>query len=310
MLHVLLGGTGTLGRALTEVLLSETNGRIRVMARGEHRLMDMKRLFSSERVSYIVGDVRDEDKVRRVLEPGCRVYHMAALKHVHTCEYSVLEAVKTNVTGTANVIQAAIDKNVERVMLVSTDKAVEPTTAYGATKMLAERMFIGANAYAPEGRPSFACVRYGNVLGSQGSVVEVWAKQSLEGYVTIADPATTRFWWTIRDAARFVYNAMACARRGDVMIPRMAACSLGDLATLVAPTARVEDIEPYGTEKTHEVLLASHEAPNATLANGMDAIRVSCVLQPPTDERRWNGTMLRSSDCIDVRGVGQCLGRV
>lgn len=311
MLHVLLGGTGTLGRALCGLLLAKTSDRIRVMARGEHRLMDMRRQYPSPRVSYIVGDVRDPDKLMRVLhdDEEVRVYHMAALKHVHICEYSVLEAVKTNVEGTANVIRAALDCSCSKVALISTDKAVEPTTAYGATKMCAERMFIGANQYAPSGAPAFFCVRYGNVLGSQGSVVETWRKQSREGYVTIANPSVTRFWWTVEDAAKFVFDSMRCARRGDVMVPLMCACTLRELADMVAPSAERREIDGYRTEKLHEVLLSPPEVPLATRAMEMDAVRISYVLEPPTYEQRWTGGSMQSSDCINAAGVAAVLSR-
>lgn len=309
MLHVLIGGTGTLGRALTGLLLAKTHDRLRIMARGEHRLMDMRRQFPSDRVSYQIGDIRDLDKLRRVLtdQDEVRVYHMAALKHVHVCEYSVLEAVKTNVDGTANVVRACLDAKVSKAVLVSSDKAVEPTTAYGATKMCAERLFIGANQYAPSGTPAFHCVRYGNVLGSQGSVVEVWRKQAQTGTITVADPTITRFWWTIEDAASFVWRSMETARRGDIMVPLMSACSLEQLATLIAPHAAMETIDGYATEKTHEVLLAPYEMARATSASGQNAVRISYVLQPPAGEPAWTGGNLRSSNCIDSAGVARCL---
>lgn len=309
MLHVLLGGSGTLGRALTGLLLAKTHDRVRIMSRGEHRLMEMRRQYPSDRVSYQVGDIRDFDKLRRVLtdEDTVQVYHMAALKHVHVCEYSVLEAVKTNVDGTANVVRACLDAGVSKAVLVSTDKAVEPTTTYGATKMCAERLFIGANQYAPSGTPAFHCVRYGNVLGSQGSVIEIWRKQAASGTITIANPQVSRFWWTVEDAATFVYETMFTARRGDIMVPLMAACTLEQLAALVAPKATLETIHGYATEKTHEVLLAPYEMARATRASGQDAVRVSLLLQPPVGEEHWAGGNLRSSDCISSEGVARCI---
>lgn len=274
--------------------------------------MEMRQQFPSDRLSYIIGDVRDEDKVRRVLRDNdeVRVFHMAALKHVHTCEYCVLEGVKTNVQGTAHVIQACIDANVTRAVLVSTDKAVEPTTAYGAMKMCAERLFIGANQYAPNGT-AFHVVRYGNVLGSQGSVVQAWSAQSVtNGYIKLSDPAITRFWWTPEDAAQFVYQSMEHARRGDVLVPLMAACSLEQLASLVAPGIERRSIATYDTEKRHEVLLFDSELQKTTKVKGMDALRVSYMLPPPPDERQWTGGNLRSSDCICTDGVRRALTSV
>lgn len=308
--HVILGGTGSLGNALARLLLATMpeQDKVRVLARGEHRLNGMRRRLPDDRLSFLVGDVRDIERLRLALRGATYVYHLAALKHVHTCEYDVVEAVKTNVDGTANVVRACVDCDVERAVLVSTDKAVDPTTAYGATKHLAERIFIHGNAYGGAQGPKLMCVRYGNVVASQGSVIELWRRQSTEGApLTMTDPSITRFWWTVQDAAQFVYKAMQYGNAGDVLVPLMPSCTLGELADAVAPNARRIRVDGYETEKRHEVLLAAHETSRATYVNAFDAVRVS-YLRPPCNERPWGAGRLCSADYLDMDGVKQALG--
>lgn len=309
-IHAILGGTGTLGTALTKLLLATTQDRIRVLARGEHRLRNMEQSLRDDRLSFFVGDVRDLERLRLALRGVTHVYHLAALKHVNTCEYDVVEAVRTNVDGTVNVVRACIDCNVERAVLISTDKAVEPTTAYGATKHLAERIFIHGNSYSASGKPAFSCVRYGNVLASQGSVVELWRKQAAAGGpVTLTDPAITRFWWTVNDAAKFVLQSMQHGHAGDVLVPLMHSCTLGQLADIVAPGTRRTRTGGYDTEKLHEVLLAPHEVSRATVVNEFPAVRVSYLHD--CDEPRWNGSQISSAAHVDAAGVrGMLVGGI
>lgn len=310
MVYVLIGGTGTLGLALTDVIRrEEPEARIRLMARGEHRMAEvMEFLGTSPNLSYIIGDVRDERRLETALHDADVVFMMAALKHVNSCEYNVLEAVQTNIVGSSNVVRACVRAGVKRAVLVSTDKAVEPLTTYGATKMVAERIFIYGNAYAGGSHPVFSVVRYGNVLGSNGSVVSRWLRQRRLGEVTVSDPSFTRFWWTPAQAARFVYEAVKIARPGDVLVPQMYACSLGQLAQLVAPGCRWCITKPYATEKPHEVLLAANEVDKTTLVEKpVLAARVSYLLPPPDDEMRWPGSQMCSAECVDVEKVSLCL---
>jgi FlaA1/EpsC-like NDP-sugar epimerase len=176
-------------------------------------------------------------------------------------------------------------------------------------KMADERAFNYGNNYRGEGpHPLFYCVRYGYVLGSTGSVVELWQDSHRRGNpITVADPDTTRFWWTSKDAASFIHKSMDVARGGDIVVPLMASCSLGDLAELVAPGSRQVRIDGYNTEKTHEVLLAPYETTMATYVTGLNAVRVSYLQPPPADEMPWGGAQLSSQDYVDVRGVGRCL---
>ena len=296
MVYVLLGGTGTLGQELTRLLLEDPAAKVRVLARGEHRLNEMRREFSDDRLSFFVGDVRDRLRLRRALEGADYVFHLAALKHVHTCEYDVLEAVRTNIDGTANVVEACIDAGVKRSVLVSTDKAVEPTTTYGATKMMAERIFIHGNSYSGGKCPEFYAVRYGNVMASQGSVLKIWKDQAEHGEpLTIVDAEMTRFWWTVGEAARFVQESMTYARPGDIYVPLLPACSLRDLAEMVAPGAKTTHVDGHPMEKMHEDLISSCELDRATyIGNGV--VRLSMVLSPPVDEERFHAPRLNSGD--------------
>jgi len=305
MVYVLLGGTGTLGQELAKLLLATPGAKVRVLARGEHRLNEMRREFSDDRLSFFVGDVRDRLRLRRALEGADYVFHLAALKHVHTCEYDVLEAVRTNIDGTANVVEACIDAGVKRSVLVSTDKAVEPTTTYGATKMMAERIFIHGNSYSGGKHPEFYVVRYGNVMASQGSVLKTWKEQAERGEsLTIVDPEMTRFWWTVNEAARFVHESMTYARPGDIYVPLLPACSLGDLAEMVAPGAKTCHIDGHPMEKAHEDLLSVCELSRATvMVNGF--IRLSMVLNPPVGEKRFAQPRLNSGDMSEPLMVAQ-----
>ena len=287
MVHVLLGGTGTLGQQLASLILSETEDRVRILARGEHRLNEMRRLFNDDRLSFFVGDVRDYPRLRLALTGADRVFHLAALKHVHTCEYDVLEAVKTNIEGTANVLRACLEAGVKQAVLVSTDKAVEPTTTYGATKMVAERIFLNGNSYSGRNSTVFFVVRYGNVLASQGSVLKIWKHQAENGEaLTVVNPEMTRFWWRPEDAARFVLDSMAYGRPGDIYVPIMASCSLSDLAEAVAPGAECRHISGMDHEKLHEDLLSNFELEQATVMNER-VIRVSMQSGPPAGEERF-----------------------
>ena len=303
MIYALIGGTGTLGKELTHQLLSATDGRIRILARGEHRLNEMRREFSNDRLSFFVGDVRDRLRLRRALTDVDYVFHLAALKHVHTCEYDVLEAVRTNIDGTVNVVEACIDAGVKQAVLVSTDKAVEPTTTYGATKMMAERIFIHGNSYSGGKPPYFYAVRYGNVLASQGSVLNTWKQQAEGGLpLSIVDPEMTRFWWTVEDAANFVRNSMNYARPGDIYVPLLPACSLRDLAETVAPGAETIHIDGHPFEKVHEDLIASCELGSATCM-GSGVIRLSMVLDPPAHEAKFGSDRLCSNTSICAAAV-------
>ncbi|HOB44259.1 MAG TPA: polysaccharide biosynthesis protein, partial [Bacillota bacterium] len=188
------------------------------------------------------------------------VVHAAALKQVPTAEYNPIEAVKTNIDGAANVINASIDNGVERVMALSTDKAVHPVNLYGATKMVAEKLFVQGNAYAGGRKTRFACTRYGNVVGSRGSIIPLFLEQRKQGRVTITDERMTRFWLTLEQGARFVARCIETMKGGEIFVPKIPSMRITDLARVIAPDCEVEIIGIRPGEKLHEVLLTEDEA--------------------------------------------------
>jgi UDP-N-acetylglucosamine 4,6-dehydratase (inverting) len=220
--------------------------------------MDQK--FNDNRLSFLIGDIRDRSRLYRAMKGVDIVVHAAALKQVPSCEYNPIEAIKTNIDGTVNIIDAAIDNNVDKVMLISTDKAVHPGNLYGATKMVAEKLIIQGNSYSGGKKPYFSCVRYGNVIGSRGSVVPLFREQKEKGTITITDKKMTRFWLSLDHGVRFVINAICIMQGGEIFVPKIPSMRLTDLADTIAPKARKKYIGIRAGEKLHEVLITEDEA--------------------------------------------------
>lgn len=262
---LITGGTGSFGQKFTEVALRECNPRvIRVYSRGELLQQEMRQKFNNdERLRFFIGDVRDRERLYRAMIDADIVVHAAALKQVPTCEYNPIEAVRTNIDGTANVIDATIDNEVERVINISTDKAVQPINLYGATKLVAEKLFIQGNAYVGGRKTRSSCVRYGNVVGSRGSVVPLFLEQKKNGTITITDERMTRFWITLEQGVRFVIDCITRMYGGEVFIPKIPSMKITDLADVIAPQAerRITGIRPG--EKVNEILLTEEEAMHA-----------------------------------------------
>ncbi len=229
---LLTGGTGSFGQKFTEIALREHNPKvIRIFSRGELLQQQMQQRFNDDpRLRFFIGDVRDRERVYRAMNGVDIVVHAAALKQVPTCEYNPLEAVKTNIDGAANVIDAAIDNGVEKVMTISTDKAVQPVNLYGATKLAAEKLFIQSNVYTGWRKTRFSCVRYGNVAGSRGSVMPLFLKQKENGTITITDERMTRFWITLEQGVRFVIDCTGRMHGGEVFIPKIPSMKITELA--------------------------------------------------------------------------------
>ena len=241
---LLTGGSGSFGQKFTEIALRERNPKvIRIFSRGELLQQQMRQKFNNDsRLRFFIGDVRDRERVYRAMDGVDIVVHAAALKQVPTCEYNPLEAVKTNINGTANLIDAAIDDGVERVMAISTDKAVHPVNLYGATKLAAEKLFIQSNAYTGWRKTRFSCVRYGNVVGSRGSVVPLFLQQKENGVITITDRRMTRFWITLEQGVQFVIDCIGRMQGGEVFIPKCHSMKITDLADVIAPQTKREII--------------------------------------------------------------------
>ena len=264
---LITGGTGSLGRALTKRLLETDVDLIRIFSREEFKQIEMQSAFNDKRLRFLIGDVRDKERLSRALEDVNIVIHAAALKQVPVAEYNPFEAVKTNVYGSQNLIEACLDKNVEMVLAVGTDKAVSPFNTYGATKFLMERLFVSANFYKGNHNIKFLCVRYGNVLGSRGSVAPKFISQITRGEkITITDPTMTRFNITMNQALELILRVIESGEGGEIFVPKLKSYQLGDLkdALLELLNAKNES-EIIGVrpgEKFHESLISRDEIRN------------------------------------------------
>ena len=258
------GGTGTFGKAFIKwILKREKPKRIIVLSRDELKQHEMRCSgYDDERIRFFIGDVRDKARLLRALHGVDIVTHAAALKQVPACEYNPYEAVKTNVMGTQNLIEAAIDAGVERVMGISTDKACNPSNTYGATKSLMEKLFINGNAYASGTKTRFSCVRYGNVTGSRGSIVPLMMKlRDNDEPITITDERMTRFWLEPERACEIVSSAIQMMYGGEIFIPKIPSVRILDLKEAIAPNSNIKFIGIREGEKLHESLISEQEAP-------------------------------------------------
>lgn len=230
---LVVGGTGTIGCHLVKRLLQEEPQVIRIFSRDEHKQYEMAIEFSghSDRLRFLIGDVRDQQRLGRAMEDIDYVFHLAAMKHVPSCEYNPFEAVQTNVIGTQNVIQAAIDNNVKKVLFTSTDKAISPTNTYGATKLTAERLISAAEYQKGSKATIFSSVRFGNVMGSRGSVIPLFKKQIIENQqITVTDPEMLRYMMTPSQAIALILEANTFAGGGEVFVLKMPIIKIIDLA--------------------------------------------------------------------------------
>jgi len=262
---LLTGGTGSFGKHFCKVMLEKYNPQaICIYSRDELKQHEMRIEFNDDqRLRFFIGDVRDGDRLRRAMERVDMVVHAAALKQVPACEYNPFEAVKTNIHGAQNVIDAAIDSGVKKVIALSTDKAVNPVNLYGATKLCSDKLFIQGNAYAGGRKTRFACVRYGNVIGSRGSVIPVFLKQRETGEITITDERMTRFWITLDEAVELVLKGFRYMEGGEIFVPRIPSMRIMDLAKAIAPDCEVKHIGIREGEKLHEALTGEDEGRNA-----------------------------------------------
>lgn len=259
------GGTGSFGQKFTEIALKEYNPKvIRIFSRGELLQWQMRQKFNDDpRLRFFIGDVRDRERIYRAMSGVDIVVHAAALKQVPTCEYNPIEAVRTNIDGAINVVDAAIDNGVEKAVAISTDKAVHPVNLYGATKLVMERFFVQANVYTGARKTRFSCVRYGNVVGSRGSVIPLFLEQKESRKITITDERMTRFWITLEQGVRFVIDCISRMHGGEVLVPKIPSMKITDLADVIAPEVEREVSGIRPGEKVNEILLTEEEARHA-----------------------------------------------
>ena len=264
---LITGGTGSLGTALTTRLLKENIDTIRIFSRDELKQSQMESHFNDERLRFLIGDVRDKERLDKAVEDINIVIHTAALKQVPIIEYNPFEAIKTNVQGAQNLVEACLEKDVGFALAIGTDKAVSPFNTYGATKLLMERLFVSANYYKGRHKTKFACVRYGNVLGSRGSILPKFIEQILSGNkITITDPNMTRFNITMDQALDLIFRVIKNAIGGDVHIPKLDAYKVGDMKDVLLDLMGCKNEEkriPIRIgEKFHETLINKHEIRN------------------------------------------------
>jgi len=267
------GGTGSFGNKLVEVMLSRHRPRrLVIVSRDELKQSEMMARFNHPSLRFFLGDVRDRARLERAMHGVDIVFHAAALKQIPACEYNPFEAIQTNVLGAKNVIDAAIDEGVKRVIGISTDKCVNPINLYGATKLCAEKLFVQGNVYGRPRGTSFAVVRYGNVIGSRGSVVPLFATQRASGRVTVTDRAMTRFWIKLEEGVGFAVRSAELMRGGEIFVPKIPSMRIMDLVGAIAPGCLVEDIGIRPGEKLHEILLSEDESRQAVEFNDMFVI--------------------------------------
>jgi UDP-N-acetylglucosamine 4,6-dehydratase len=257
------GGTGSFGKAFLRHLLDEQDPRrVVVFSRDELKQFEVRRMFGDDpRLRWFIGDVRDRDRLRRAMHGVDYVVHAAALKQVDTAEYNPFEYIATNVNGSENVVEAAIDNGVKKVVALSTDKASSPINLYGATKLCADRMFVSANHYAAHHETRFSVVRYGNVMGSRGSVIPLFRGLAERGEsLPITDKRMTRFWITLPQAVKFVVDSFDLMHGGELYVPRIPSMRVVDLAEAVAPGSSTHEIGIRPGEKLHEEMIAPDDS--------------------------------------------------
>lgn len=254
------GGTGSFGKKFVLKALTLGVKKIIVFSRDELKQYEMKQEFKDERIRFFIGDVRDKERLYRAFDGVDIVIHAAAMKHVDACEYNPFEAVKTNIHGAQNIIDAAIDKGVEKVIALSTDKACSPINLYGATKLASDKLFIAANAYVGGKHTKFSVVRYGNVVGSRGSVVPFFKKMRETGVLPVTDERMTRFWITLEHGVQFVIDNLSRMHGGELFVPKIPSMKVTDLAKAIGPECEIRIVGIRPGEKLHEAMITEDDA--------------------------------------------------
>ncbi len=258
---LITGGTGSFGKAFVKTALEKLKlKRLVVFSRDELKQFEMQQRFNTPELRYFIGDIRDAERLHRAFDGIDVIVHAAALKQVPTAEYNPFEAIKTNVLGAENIINAAIDSGVERVIALSTDKAANPVNLYGATKLCSDKLFVAGNAYVGTKRTRFSVVRYGNVVGSRGSVIPFFLDRRKSGVLPITDERMTRFWITLQQGVDFVIDCLQRMHGGEIFVPRIPSMNIMDVAAALAPECRTEIVGIRPGEKLHEIMVPEDDA--------------------------------------------------
>ncbi|KAF0819045.1 UDP-N-acetylglucosamine 4,6-dehydratase (inverting) [Bacillus sp. ZZV12-4809] len=259
---LITGGTGSFGKRFIKKALEHDVKKVIVFSRDELKQYEMAQEFTDPRIRFFIGDVRDKDRLYRAFDGVDIVIHAAALKHVGACEYNPFEAIKTNIHGAQNIVEAAIDRGVKKVIALSTDKAASPVNLYGATKLASDKLFVAANSYAGDKDTRFSVVRYGNVVGSRGSVVPFFKKLKAQGEIElpITDERMTRFWITLDQGVQFVIDNLQRMKGGEIFIPKIPSMKVVDLAEAIAPECEIKIVGIRPGEKLHEAMINEDDA--------------------------------------------------
>ncbi len=310
---LITGGTGSFGKKFIEIMLKEYHpAKIIVLSRDELKQHEMRiNGFDDPSLRYFLGDIRDVDRLKRAFKGVDIVVHAAALKQVPACEYNPTEAIKTNIMGSQNVIDAALDCGVKKVLAISTDKAVNPVNLYGVTKLGAEKLFVQSNSYAGGSETRFSCTRYGNVVGSRGSVVPVFLQQRKSGKLTVTDERMTRFWISLDQGVRFVIRCIEQMHGGEVFVPKIPSMTVKDLGAALAPECEIVYTGIRPGEKLHEVLVSEDEARSTVELDDMYVVQPTGTLwfgkewekigKPLPDGFRYASNT--NTDWLDLDGV-------
>ena len=263
---LITGGTGSFGKKCTEIILKRYKPKkLIIFSRDELKQFEMSQIYSDQKypcMRYFIGDVRDKERLYRAFKGVDYVIHAAALKQVPAAEYNPFEAVKTNIIGAQNIINVAIDTGVKRVIALSTDKAANPVNLYGATKLCSDKLFIAGNSYVGRNETRFSVVRYGNVVGSRGSVIPFFLKKRKDGVLPITDPRMTRFWITLEQGVDFVLKNLERMVGGEIFVPKLPSMNIMDLARAICPECKTEIVGIRPGEKLHEVMVPRDDARN------------------------------------------------
>lgn len=261
---LITGGTGSFGHKFVELAAKNYQPKkLIIFSRDELKQFEMQSIFPESKypfIRYFIGDIRDKERLSRAFDGVDIVVHAAALKQVPAAEYNPLEAIKTNVLGAANIIDVAIDRKVDRVIALSTDKAANPINLYGATKLCSDKLFVAGNSYAGRSETKFSVVRYGNVVGSRGSVIPFFEKMKKTGTLPITDKRMTRFWITLDQGVEFVFNSLKIMTGGEIFVPKIPSMNIMDLASAIAPECKLDMVGIRPGEKLHEILVPEDDA--------------------------------------------------
>lgn len=268
---MITGGTGSIGTALTkELIKNDSIRRVIIFSRDELKQYNMRAEFkNNEKLRWFLGDIRDPERLNRALHGVDFVVHAAALKQVDAGEYNPIEFIKTNIEGSKNVIEASIDSHVKKVIALSTDKASSPINLYGATKLTADKLFISANNYSANRETIFSVVRYGNVIGSRGSVIPFWKRLAAEKKpLPVTDKRMTRFWITLEQATKFILDSFDEMKGGELFVPMIPSLRILDLVKAIDPLAKVQEIGIRPGEKLHEEMISEDDSRRTVIKKG------------------------------------------